>query len=251
MADLAAEYERLTKKARQANERRMREIGAIHDEIIRRYQPGGSFITGGTKLLEEQKGRETGKAMQQLISSGLYGTTGAAGLGRQWEAEVGAPARFKLEDVAMERLSSAQLGKASFLEGIQQPYPDYSALFQASQAQAQRPTARGGGGWSGMGLSGGGMRRFGYGGGIISGGGDPRTHPSQIGFQGGGTGDTAPQVPTPPLPTPPTPPAPKEEPEKEPEKPVERSPLADRIIEVGGQKRRLRYVKDRGWMRVG
>jgi len=38
------------------------------------------------------------------------------------------------EDIKMERLSSAQLGKAGFLEGIEETYPDYGALMQAVSA---------------------------------------------------------------------------------------------------------------------
>lgn len=140
MANLTQMYQDAENQAREANKKRMGEINAIHDEIIKRYQLGGQFLKGGQALLEQQKGRETGKSMQQLISSGLYGTTTAAGLGRQWESEVGAPARFKLEDVAMERLSSAQLGKAGFQERIEEPYPDYNTLAQASAARASRPS---------------------------------------------------------------------------------------------------------------
>lgn len=256
MATLVEEYQKLADEARKANIQRMKEVGAIHDEIIRRYQPGGQFLKGGKALLEEQKGRETGKAMQQLISSGLYGTTEAAGLGRRWEAEVGAPARFKLEDIAMERLSSAQLGKASFMEGIQQPYPDYSALLQTQQAQGRTTSRSSGPAYTpfGGGIAG---RGVGIGGGTVASGGSGYAPGHSPGYWGQtpSTPSTptapTPQAPSPPVSEPPTPspPTPEEEP---PKKPAEESPYSDRVIEVNGQKRRLRYsAKHGGWIRVG
>jgi hypothetical protein len=123
--------------AKKANELRYSQAMAIYDEIIKRYQPGGTFGKAALSQLETQKVRETGKGMQQLISSGLYGTTTAAGLGQKWEEEVGAPSRLRLEDIMMERLSQAQVGKAGFMERKQDVYPDVGMYAQyAGQAAA-------------------------------------------------------------------------------------------------------------------
>jgi len=83
--------------------------------------------------------------MQQMISSGLYGTTTAAGAGRRWEEAVGAPARLRLEDIMMQRLSQAQVGKAGFMERIEEPYPDYAMM-----AGLMQQGAAGGGGYRPM-----------------------------------------------------------------------------------------------------
>ena len=147
MAGLLEEkFAQMSSEAKESNIERQKRIEAIFDEIIARYQPGGTFGKSYLQQLREQKVRDVGAETQSLISSGMYGTTTTAGLPGKWEAEVGAPARLKLEDVQMERLSSAQLGKASFLERIEEPYPDYNALMQASAAAASAAAGSSGGG---------------------------------------------------------------------------------------------------------
>jgi len=104
---------------------------AIYDEIIKRYQPGGAFEKSYLQQLGVRKATEVGRESQQLISSGLYGTTTMAGLPGKWEKEVGGPERLRLEDIQMQRLSEAQRGKATFLT------PDYGLTAQlASQIGA-------------------------------------------------------------------------------------------------------------------
>lgn len=135
-----------------ANQQRLDQATAIYDEIIARYRPGGSFGKGYLAQLETQKVQDVGKATQQQISSGLAGTTVTSGLGSAWEANVGQPARLKLEDIQMERLSGAQANKAGLIERVENPSPDYGLLAQLAAAQGQ-----GGGGGSGGGGGGGGF----------------------------------------------------------------------------------------------
>jgi len=144
--DLLKQFEATAEKARLSNLERAEQIKAIHGEIIRRYEPGGPFEEKGLAMLKKQKRRDVGAEMQQMISSGLYGTTTAAGAPRRWEEAVGEPGRMRLEDIMMQRLSQAQLGMAGFMERIEEPYPDYGALMQATAAGA----AGGGGGDIGM-----------------------------------------------------------------------------------------------------
>jgi len=118
-------------RARAANIARQRRIESIYDEMMRRFQPGGAFERRGLGEIERARTRGVGQEMQQMISSGMYGTTTAAGIPRQWEAEVGAPARLRLEDIMQQRLTGIQMQKAGFLERIQEPYPDYSMLMSA------------------------------------------------------------------------------------------------------------------------
>lgn len=156
-ANLMGSIEKEYAAARSANEKRYKEAMAIYDEIITRYQPGGGFGKAALGQLEKQKVRETGAGMQQLISSGLYGTTTAAGLGKQWEEEVGAPSRLKLEDIMMQRLSQAQVGKAGFMERRQDVYPDVGAL----AGYAGQAAAAGGGGGGGVSRVYGGTQKWG------------------------------------------------------------------------------------------
>ena len=116
--------------AKRANLQRYAQIMAIYDMIITRSQPGGAFEKAGLGEIEKAKTKGVGQETQQMISSGMYGTTTAAGIGRGWEADVGAPARLRLEDIMEQRLSTAQLGKAGAIERREDVYPDYNALLQ-------------------------------------------------------------------------------------------------------------------------
>ncbi len=133
MAGIEGQYQ----EALAANEKRYAQAMAIYDEIISRYTPGGGFGKAALGQLEEQKVRDVGAETQAQISGGLFGTSVTAGLGTKWESEVGAPARLRLEDIMMERLSQAQLGKAGFIERREDVYPDVGAAAQyAAQAGA-------------------------------------------------------------------------------------------------------------------
>jgi hypothetical protein len=107
-----------------ANQQRAAEIRAIYEENIKRYRPGGTFETkaleqigkAGERFVEKGYGEQT----QANITGGLFGTTVQAGikprLRKEYEEETAAPARLRLEDVLMQRLTSAQTGLAGFLE---------------------------------------------------------------------------------------------------------------------------------------
>lgn len=136
---ITQEYE----AARAANERRYTQAMSIYDEIIKRYQPGGTFGQAALGQLEKQKVRDVGTETQQMISSGLYGTTTTAGLPSKWEAEVGAPSRLRLEDIMMERLSQAQIGKAGFIERREDVYPDVGGYAGYAQQTAAKPSTWG------------------------------------------------------------------------------------------------------------
>lgn len=125
---LLSQFESKEKEARASNIKRYEEAMSIYDKIIARFQPGGAFEQRGLGEIARQKTKGVGQETQQLISSGLYGTTTMAGVGRRWEAEVGAPARMTLEDIQQQRVSGAQQAKAGFIERRQDPYPDYSML---------------------------------------------------------------------------------------------------------------------------
>lgn len=116
--------------AKRANLQRYAQAMKIYEGIISRTAPGGAFEKAGLAQIETAKTRGVGREMQQLISGGMFGTTTAAGVERGWEADVGAPARLRLEDIMEQRRTTAQLGKAEFIERREDVYPDYSALLQ-------------------------------------------------------------------------------------------------------------------------
>jgi len=126
--------------ANSANLKRYDQMMTIYDEIIKRYAPGGTFGTSFEQLLASQKERDVGQSKQDLISSGLFGSESLAGTGNQWEASVGAPARLKMEDLRMERLSNAQIGKADAIERRTDTGPDYDAFANLMTQAAQRPS---------------------------------------------------------------------------------------------------------------
>ena len=133
LQSLITQFQTKEAEARAANIKRREQVTSIFDEIIARYGPGGTYGKGAEALLERQKVRDVGATAQRDISRGLYGIRPYE---QEWEAGVGAESRLRLEDIKMERLSAAQMGKAGFMERIEEPYPDYSALMQAATAQA-------------------------------------------------------------------------------------------------------------------
>lgn len=134
VSGLISQFQSAEAQARAANIKREQELRTMYGKIEERYAPGGAFEVGGLAQIEAAGVKGRGQEMQQLISSGMYGTTTAAGIPSRWEAEVGTPARLKLEDISRERLTQAEMAKAGFIERIQDTYPDYGPLMQALQA---------------------------------------------------------------------------------------------------------------------
>ena len=118
-----------------ANKARESEIRGIYGDIIGQGQ--GAARTAGLAEIEQAKTQAVGAGTQQMISSGLYGTTTAASLPVQAEQTAGLQ-RLKLEDMLTQRTNEAKLGLAGFAERIETPYPDYSMLMNAMIAQGSR-----------------------------------------------------------------------------------------------------------------
>ncbi|MCP5019662.1 MAG: hypothetical protein GY938_30915 [Ketobacter sp.] len=132
-ASLLANFQKREAAALASNEAREAEVRGTYDEIIGQGQ--GAFRTAGLADIEEAKTKAVGAGTQQLISSGMYGTTTAASLPVQAENQA-ARSRLKLEDLIQQRTNTAKLGKAAFVERISEPYPDYNILMQAAAAGA-------------------------------------------------------------------------------------------------------------------
>jgi len=141
---LLATFEARYEEAKAANLGRYEEAMRLYDEMIEQYKPGGGFGAGYEAELEQAKKVDTGAAMQHQISSGLFGVQSTGGLSRRWEAEVGSPARLRLEDLRMGRYGEAMASKAGVIERREDEYPDYGAISQMIMAASQGGVSGGG-----------------------------------------------------------------------------------------------------------
>ena len=112
-----------------ANKARQARIEAMYDQMLKATSREGAFYKSSVGQIEQAKVKGVGQETQNLISSGMYGTTTAAGTPRRWEADVGQPARLKLEDLMEQRRMGIQQQRAGFVERIEDSYPDYSSMF--------------------------------------------------------------------------------------------------------------------------
>lgn len=138
--DIIANFQAKQDAANAANEKRYEEALALYGDIVEQYKPGGAFGAGFEAQLGRQKTKTVAGQTQQLVSSGLYGTSVTAGLGQKFEEEVGMPARLKLEDVRMGRYAEAVGQKAGLIERREDTGPDYGMIAQLSSQAASRPT---------------------------------------------------------------------------------------------------------------
>ena len=123
-----------------ANLQRYKQGIGIYDEIIKNWGKGGGFVKGAEATLARTKKKDIAGGMQNLVSSGLAGTTMAAGIGKKWEEEVGAPSRLSIADIAGQRLAQAMEGKAGFIERRQDTGPDPGMVSSLMQAMGNQPT---------------------------------------------------------------------------------------------------------------
>jgi len=131
------------KKAEAANEARYQQLLGIAGDVEKLF--GEGYGAGFKTELERAKTRDMASSMQGLVSSGLGGTTRAAGLGKKWEEEIGVPSRLKLEDIIAEKQFGAKQFKAGIIERRTDTYPDYNALMQGISAAYSTPQTTSGG----------------------------------------------------------------------------------------------------------
>lgn len=132
---LIQDFQKREEGALAANVAREKEVRGTYADIIGRLQEGGAFRRAGEADIARRSKQLVGKESQNLISSGLYGTTTAASIPTRVESSFAQPARLNLESVLEEKTSQAKLGLAGFVERIETPYPDYNMLLQAMIAQ--------------------------------------------------------------------------------------------------------------------
>jgi len=141
--ELIASFDKKEEESRLANLSRENQVRAIYDQVISRYQSGGAFEQAGEAMIGRAKTKDVGARTQHAIGSGLFNTQATGAIGQSWEQDVGAGMRTGLQDTMMQRLSSAQLGKADFITGIENRYPDSGQLGGMMEGMGQ---ASGGGG---------------------------------------------------------------------------------------------------------
>lgn len=143
--DLIAQFQAQQDRANLANEKRYAQGLEIYDRIVAQYEPGGAFGQGIESQLQREKTKTVASQTQQLVSSGLFGTSVTAGLGQKFEEEVGAPTRLRAQDISFERLAQAGIGKAGFIERREDTGPDFSQIAQlASSIGAGQQAGTGG-----------------------------------------------------------------------------------------------------------
>ena len=141
MQSYLGDMQQIQEKQNIATKKREKEIRGILDEIIAMYAPGGGFGKGTEAMIEREKEKSIAQGTQALVTSGLYGTTMAAGLGKKFEEEVGMPTRLKLEDVRYGQYAGAMGQKAGMVERIEQEPIDYAMLAQLIQTTESAPPA--------------------------------------------------------------------------------------------------------------
>ena len=85
---------------------------SAYEKALAHYKPGGGFGKGVEAGLERGRVKSTASGMQNLVSAGLAGTSMAAGLGKKYEEEVGAPTRARLEGARAEAMANIQMSMA-------------------------------------------------------------------------------------------------------------------------------------------
>jgi hypothetical protein len=127
---LLKQYQTAYDTAKASNLSRYNELMDLSNAIIGQYTPGGAMEKAGTQKIETQKTQDVGGARQNLISSGLYGTTVNAALPSTWEANVGMGARLTLEQMMQQGYTGALQNKANIIENREDAYPNLDMMAQ-------------------------------------------------------------------------------------------------------------------------
>jgi len=139
-SSLLEQLQRQQDKARKANEARLGEAKGLYQRAIERYGEGGTFGRGVEAQIERGREQSIAQGSQALASSGLFNTTIRAGLGKKYEEEVGQPARLKLEDLRMGRLTEAERGLAGLVERVEDVGPDQGLVAQLMSQASSKPS---------------------------------------------------------------------------------------------------------------
>lgn len=114
------------------------------------YKEGGGFGQGVEAGLQRGRTQAMSSGMQNLVSSGLAGTTIAGGLGKKYEEEVAAPTRANVASVRAERTSAlqamlAQMEQGGFQAGLNRQFAASESAANRSLQMSMGGTSQGGG----------------------------------------------------------------------------------------------------------
>ena len=113
-----------------------KEVSAAFEKALSYYRPGGGYAKGVEASLVRGEKKSTASGMQSLVSSGLAGTTMAAGLGKKYQEEVAAPTRARVEETRVGQMSSIEMALANLRQGAAES--EKSRLAQAAEAEKYR-----------------------------------------------------------------------------------------------------------------
>lgn len=153
--NLIAQFQAQQDRANAANEQRFQQGLELFDRIIQQQETGDVSEQAIEAAIGRGRVKSVAQGTQALVSSGLSGTTTAAGLGKKFEEEVGVPARLQAADIRQQRLNQALRDKAGFIERREDIGPSYSDIaglsrsIGAGQQARQIPVSSGGGGGDG------------------------------------------------------------------------------------------------------
>ncbi len=131
--DLIAKFQEAQDRARVANETRYQQGLELFDRVIKQYETGGTFEKATEAKIGRAGEKSVASGMQALVSSGLAGTSIAAGLGKKFEEEVGQPTRLEAQDIAAQRTAQALEKKAGFIERREDVGPDFATIAGLAQ----------------------------------------------------------------------------------------------------------------------
>ena len=138
-ADLVGQFQEQADAANLANEERYGQAVGIYDDLIGGFGQGGTMEAAATEGYRRQKERDLAQQQQQLISSGLFNTTIAAGAPAAYEEQVGVPFRLGLAESMAQRKAGAMTGKAGVIERRTDEAPDPALMAGLVQGASAGP----------------------------------------------------------------------------------------------------------------
>lgn len=146
VGDLVGTIQEQADVARAANEERYAQGLGIHEELVSDLGAGGTMETAALQQYERQKQLDMATQTQQMVSSGLYGTTMPGTLAATYEEQVGVPYKTQLAETMAGRRAEAMRGQAGFIERREDtpPSPELMAsLVQTASARPEEDTTAG------------------------------------------------------------------------------------------------------------
>lgn len=146
VGDLVGTFQEQADAARAANEERYAQGLGIHEELVSDFGQGGTMEAAAMQRYERQKQRDMATQTQQMVSSGLYGTTMPGTMAATYEEQVGTPYKLGLAEAMAQRKTEAMRGQAGFIERREDTPPDpvlMAGLVERASAKPEEDTTAG------------------------------------------------------------------------------------------------------------